>query len=1098
MNSQLPVKSPAKRAKLQLATALLLAPSLFLGNSPLAHAQFVLSQSPPISYSQDPAPNVILSLDDSGSMGWDSPTRMSSLKNALRAQFGDGATSKGKIPDGSIRLAWQAMWDNGRTTRPSGQQNNQSTLVGGAVNSLKSFEGTHRVAFENFVKSMTPNNGTPSHKMMTNVRSYMGTATGINSPFASKPTVQESPILSCRRTYHVFMTDGEWNDSTGSGNIGNYDNGFVWNPSTSTQQAWTALPNGTTYTPTSDQVRVYRDTIGGNQGTLSDWAFANWATDFSTASNDATPLWRTTGDTQTITSTVTGASTVLQRFWNPKNNPMTWQGVTQHTIGFGSGATSWSGNPDWDDTTDDNYGGAFNRLVNGEVTWQNVMSTSSVRTSELWHMALNGRGKFYPARSPAALEAAFNDILGGILLESTKPLTGISANTSNLRTDSQAFVAGYDTLKWSGSFKAYKLSVTGALAGTPTWAAETKLDALTTAELDTRKIFTHTGTAAAPFVWASLSGSQQTALGGGDATLGANRVNYLRGDRSLEATGAMRSRASRLGDIVNSQPWYVYGKPRSGLPDAGYSAFASANASRAPMVYVGANDGMLHAFNANTGAEEFAYVPRGVYANLKDLTIPGYLHRYFVDGDAFTADVNFSGSGSDWRTVLVGTLGNGGKGYFLLDVTSPGSFGTSKVLADRTDGADNDIGHMVLPPVRNDGDRSLSDQFVRTNDNKWSLIMGNGVNSTNARPVLLVQALTSSGVGSAPTKVVAGTTGATDAGDGNGLSAPRLIDLNGDGKVDVAYAGDMKGNLWRFDLTSSTPSAWSAKKLYTAVDDTAKVQPIGVAPMWKPHPKGGLMVFFGTGRNFANGDATSTDVQTLYGIWDVSTRSTAAGELTLQDPVTFSGRTRLVEQEHVSTVDSKGVTYYKVSDKTVTYALSALSGTTLVADSTSHLGWYLDIPLSGHRVVNHPYTFDRNLVQIQTLLPSRSSSGGLDESCGSTKVLGDESLLYVIDILSGAPSKANIFNVSGEVGAMKLPSGHTTLDIAQGKDIILVDPVPPEIPSSCTAGAASCDCPVGLPCPCDKNGDGKCDKDDQNRLTRNWGPRIPSASYTEH
>lgn len=1083
----------------RFAITMLLAPTLLLGWSPATQAQYVLSQSPPISFSQDPAPNVILTLDDSGSMSSGKPSRIKSLQDALRAQFGDGtAANKGKIPDGSIRLAWQTMWDNGRTKRPAGQQNYQNTLVPGAVNSLKSFDGSHRMAFENFVKSMSPNNMTPSHLMMTNVRNYMSTATGANSPFASKPTVTELPILSCRRSYHIFMTDGEWNSETtkGTGYIGDVDDGKMYNASTGTQVPWTTLPDGTLYEPTSAQVRAYRDTAGGTRGTLADWALANWKTDFSTAPNNITPLWRTTGETQTITSTVTGAKTVLQRYWNPQNNPMTWQGLTQHTIGFGTEATNWTGNPVWDDATDDNYGGGFSRLVNGELSWQNVMSASGARTSELWHMALNGRGKFYPARDAAALETAFDEILGGILLESTKPLTGISANTSNLRTDSQAFVAGYDTLKWNGSLKAYKLAVTGTLVGTPIWTAETYLDGLSTTALDSRKIFTHTGTAPAPFVWASLSATQKTALGGSDATLGENRVKYLRGDTTLEASGAMRSRASRLGDIVNSQPWYTHGKPRSGLNAyAGYRDFSNDQVSRSPMIYIGANDGMLHGFNASNGQEVLAYVPRGVYPALKELTIPGYLHRYFVDGSAFTGDANFGGGSSDWKTVLVGTLGNGGKGYFLLDVTSPTSFGATKVLADRTDGTDTDIGHMVLPPVRNDSEASLTDQIVMTNDGKWSLIMGNGVNSNSARPVLLVQALTSAGMATGPTKVIAGTTAATDAGNGNGLSPPRLVDLNADGKVDVAYAGDMKGNLWRFDLTSSSPGSWSAKKLYTAVDSGGAPQAISAAPMWKIHPKGGLMVMFGTGRNFASGDATTTDVQSLYGIWDISTRFATA--TTLQIPVAFTGRSRLVQQSHTTAVNKNGSTYYKLTANEVTYSLSPTNGSTLVADSDSDLGWYLDIPLTGHRVVDHLTTFDRTLVAIQTLLPSRSASGGADENCGSAKVLGNESLLYVVDILSGAPSPKNIFNVEGDIGAISLTGGHTTLNISQGKDSLLIDPIPPELPPSCKAGE-TCSCPVGEPCPCDKNGDGKCDKDDQTKLTRFWGPRVPSASYSEY
>jgi len=1071
MKTPKPARHIGTMSRPRLATTLLLAPARLLcggmlrAQSPLPAPPFTLTQSPPIASSQEPPPNVILTVDDSGSMGWDiygcktpdyrsavfgdmddpdrannpglpacpgaaqnpNPSRIANLKSALRSTFGNPSQgSKGIVPDDSIRLAWQAIDDTGSGARPSGLQNNQDVLTPGQPNTLLPFTGTHRSNFEAFVGSLIPDSrvGTALHKMMASVNGYMGT-TGLNGPFASVPGTTQQPELSCRRTYHILMTDGAWNSETVTpATIGNQDGVFPQ-----------ALPDGTAYINNA-QTRIYADVWGGAKGTVSDWAFANWARDFQPSiANTVRALKRVDSD-----ETVGGVS--MGPYWNPKNNPMTWQGVNQYTIGFGMSASKWAGAPLWNNITDDTYGGDYAALVNGSTAWQDVMATSNARSSELWHMALNGRGKFYPARSAAALDAAFKDILLGIFVDSSRPVSGLAANTANLRTPSLAYVSGYETTQWSGTLKAYPLAVSGTLADAPSWTAESYLDGLQPTALDARKIFTSTETSAVPFTWANLSTTQKGQLAGGDAALGENRVKYLRGERALESSGAMRSRSSRLGDIVNSQPWYTPGKPRSGLNMfAGYRGFANDNAARQPMLYVGANDGMLHGFDATNGQEKLAYVPRGVFANLKDLTLPGYTHRYYVDGDAFTGDAFFGGGDSNWKTVLVGTLGNGGKGYFLLDVSKPAAFGANQVLDDRTDGTDSDIGHMVLSPVTDDVDPALSDQIVQTNDGNWSVIMGNGFNSANAKPVLLVQTLTSSGLTAGPIKVVAGA--AADAGAGNGLSSPRVLDLNADGKVDVAFAGDMKGNLWRFDLSAASPSSWSARKLYTAVDGTGNPQPISAAPMWRTHPKGGLMLLLGTGRNFASGDAADTSAQSLYGIWDVSTRFARPG--TLQTPVAFTGRSDLVKQEHTTTVAANDTTYYKVTDNEVNYAVKTNtdpSDTTLVADLSGDfsLGWYLDIPLAGHRVVEQLSSFDSKLVKVQTLLPSRGATTTAANACEPSTVVPDESLLYVIDMLSGAPSKSNIFNVAGDIGAIKLPGGGNSLDIKQGKDLLLIEP----------------------------------------------------------
>ena len=362
------------------------------------------------------------------------------------------------------------------------------------------------------------------------------------------------------------------------------------------------------------------------------------------------------------------------------------------------------------------------------------------------------------------------------------------------------------------------------------------------------------------------------------------------------------------------------------------------------MLYVGGNDGMLHGFAAADGAEKIAYVPRGVISGLNLLTDPQYnnKHKYYVDGSPMTGDVDLGIGIQDpddpsytttytpaWRTLLVGTLGLGGKGYYVLDVTNPAAatapsgppgFAESNaaqlVMFDRTRGTgepapncavlsgtektactkavdeDKDIGHITARPVRDDVDSMRSTQITRMNNNRWAVVLGNGYNSANQRPVLLVQYLDGAKelVRIPVTSEAAGTGNAND----NGLAAPRLVDLNGDNRTDVVYAGDNLGNLWKFDLTDIDSTNWKiafgGSPLFTtrgpaALGATArtKIQPIsappsvrandrtmqvGTGPTAKTVPVGGMMVAFGTGRNITKTDAESVDVQTVYSVLD--------------------------------------------------------------------------------------------------------------------------------------------------------------------------------------------------------------------------------------
>lgn len=1098
--------------------------------------QMTFPTAPPGSSGVEPAPNVIVSVDDSGSMGWDVngcrtsdvdntiypsarrdgypgfhltgstgcptpptlsslPSRMADLRTALISQFGDGtATNRGQIADGRIRLAWQSMWNNGGSP-------GAGTLTPGAVNAMRPFENSppgtpggaqHRANFNTFVTNLRPVLGTPSHAVVSKVDTYMR-ATGTDSPWKNRPGVANSPELSCRRAYHIFMTDGSWNTEDGqiSGtllaappSIGNID-GNVQNlptPDPSVTSEFTQ-PIPSQYTPFTAQTRIYGDnwsnsvgTVQTNSfninsprtqprdlGTLSDFAFRSWVQDLQPGiANAVRPLIRFSGN-QTIGTGA--AATTMPEFWNPRNNPATWQHVVTHSIGFGNTASTWPGLPTWDTSVaangsrnDNPYAGDYVNLINGSVAWQNPMLASTtdgcvtasdgrrfctgnaVRSSELWHMAVNGRGKFYPARTGAALNSAFNDILNNALADTSKPLTSIAANTSTLKAGANAYIAGYSAKKWSGTLAARSLnSTTGAVQPAEVWNAATLLDAR---DFSDRFILSYgtLPTAAAPtgFAWATFGGlpaTQQTALnlnstGVADGN-GANRFNYIRGERTKEETatptpGIFRSRESKLGDIVNSGVWYV-GAPDSGYTLNSYSTFKTNNANRDPMVYVGANDGMLHGFSATTGVEKLAYIPQGIAQGpLRNLTDTNYAHRFYVDGHPFTGDYY---TGSAWKTALVGTLGAGGKGYFVLDATNPANFTSTQapnlVLADTTASADPDIGHIFSKPVVDTANNTR--QIVRLNNGKWAFVTGNGYNSTNEAPVLIIHYLD----GVTPTKklspcIPAPIAPATCAFAGaNGLSAPQLINLNGDGTADVAYAGDLKGNLWKFDLSAKSDSSWKVsfnnRPFFIARTATTPTAPsvrqaITTAPYWTTNKtKGGVMILVATGRNLTTADRTSTGVDALYAVHDdsehtttITNAATGATTLTITDtaPINLTSETglpdTLVQQSYyeTGTVDDSGYKYYRQTAKAVDY-----EGTT---PTNKKRGWYINWPKLGQRVLTNIEHFSGDAVFIQGAIPA-SETASTEETC-TPQASNEKGFIAVINANTGAPKSEPAFS----------------------------------------------------------------------------------------
>lgn len=1099
-----------------------------------------LAESPPGTVEPYVRPNVIISVDDSGSMDWqvtnsstgsstivapnadgswpNNAKRINILKYALKSIF-DPTHPKydaSLVPDKKIRLSWQTMWNNGGA--PDAKSVNNASMK---TNSMRVLEGTHRTNFLNFVTSLKASNGTPSHLMFSQADAYMRQPLGTSSAWASDPGTTGAPYLGCRRTYHIAMSDGRWNGTPFTG--GAQDNatnkalpdGMVYGGATAAEQKKTAL---------------YRDAWSN---TLADWAFKSWAEPMQTTGLTGTMLpaadYIKAPATEDFGTPTTPA--ILDRYWNPRYNPATWAHMVTYTIGFSTDATTWPGAPTIvappvAERVPFSYKGSFPDLVNGTKTWPDMGTGENVRALDLWHAALNGRGRFYAVTQGQDLEKAFREIVGQISTATDPDLSASATSGSNVsRSDVGKYTASYEPNKaWKGSITADKVKSDGTTMPDPGWAGKNtadKLDALSgvTGRLVLGWSNKWDGTkdkGGVTFKWASDESNLSTAqklwlqknVGGTDegATKGQQRLDFIRGDRSLEGSEATgytlakpyRERQSRQGDIINSDVWYT-GAPAGNSLLKGYAKFVRDNKSRPAMLYVGGNDGMLHGFAAADGEEKIAYVPQGIVPSLTLLTDPQYnnKHKYFVDGSPMTGDVDMNGGMQDpadpnygtysplWRTMLVGTLGLGGKGYFALDVTNPtattlldGTLGFAEANAqqlvklDRTRGAaepapncgamtgteqtnclkvveeDKDIGYIIAKPVRDDNDAMRSTQIARMNNNRWAVVMGNGYNSTNQRPVLLVQYLDGAKelLRIPVTNEAAGTGNAKD----NGLAAPRLVDLNGDGSADVVYAGDNLGNLWKFDLTSATPGDWKVafggNALFTTRGPVAlngvtrpKIQPISVPPTVRANDRkmevgsgptaktvqvGGMMVAFGTGRNVTKDDPTSLDVQTLYSVLDNTRYREVTSALGKRLEVHPGGGTCPSGADCVPAPAALGTGV--LAAKLAQQKFTELSGGDYATvDTVTNLeqtnwkdfnGWYLDLPAVGERLLKPMEFYDAsNLLTVWSQVPAKGSNVDPNvESCDSSSVDGERQYRTFVNIMDGKKPTVQIVDMDGD------------------------------------------------------------------------------------
>ena len=519
------------------------------------------------------------------------------------------------------------------------------------------------------------------------------------------------------------------------------------------------------------------------------------------------------------------------------------------------------------------------------------------------------------------------------------------ALTSNLLKSGTEVVyrAEYKAGLWTGTVRANYINADGVVQGNSPWIGNDTANILATTHWDTsRRIVTRTTAGAnVPFRWTSLDASQQAALGGG--TTGPQMLNFLRGERSNEAPAGLkfRSRTSVQGDIQQSTLLY----------------WNHSNGQK--RLYVGGNDGMLHVFNATSGSEVFAYVPSMLTARLPALAANPYVHNLYVNGGLAMADVMINGTA---RALLAGALGGGGKGLFMLDMTDPAP--VSEVAAASTikweisaaSAGFANLGYTYAAP-----------RLARMNSGTAAVVVGNGyLNSGSGRASLFI---VNADTGALIREI---DTGSGNAASPNGLSTVTTVDTDADGRVDYAYAGDIDGNLWRFDLRSIDPAAWSVSRLHT----TSPAQAITTAPAVVNHPLGGRMVIFGTGRMLNAADESDTAVHFVYGFWD---GAPAANTDWLDQTITefTSGTDRL----------------RRVSSRAPNWA------------SGGHRGWRLTLS-GGERVVGEsPFVIDERFYFTTTNPTVAAAAAG--QASGST-------WLMEVSFLTGGSPPLPIFDINDD------------------------------------------------------------------------------------
>jgi type IV pilus assembly protein PilY1 len=608
----------------------------------------------------------------------------------------------------------------------------------------------------------------------------------------------------------------------------------------------------------------------------------------------------------------------------------------------------------------------------------------------------HGNGEYYEASDASDLQEKLADALKSIAKRSASS-SSAAANTGRLTAGSYVYQARFNSAGWGGQLLAFaidsdKTSLTYGQILTNTageqifaWDAGSLVP-----EWADREIFTNETNGASDgqvFRWDSFSSTEKTAFFGGDTSM----LNYIRGQSDLDKT-VFRERVSGLGDIVYSTPYYV-GKPSARYldtiqPTVKYSDFVALHANRTPILYVGANDGMLHGFDVSTGVEKVAFIPHAVLPNLKNLADLDYSHQYFVDGSPTVVDAFVSGA---WRSVLAGGLNGGGQGIYALNVTDPASFDETGVNATKlfmwefTDSDDADLGFSYSRP-----------KIVKLEDGKWYAVFGNGFNNT----VNDVDLADKSNYYKLSTD-----TGMEEDPDGinrpNGFASVTTVDLNGDMITDHIYAGDLFGNVWKFSLKGNVPANWGMEyKLF----ETSTQQPITSALTVGRSKSGtGQMVYFGTGKYLETDDnnGATGGIQTFYAIHDKESYTVNGSSPVIAGRGQLLEQTITHEQSFSVLTDVMNTPDDNTDDILATVELRETSNN---VSTQSADGWYLDLVYNsieaGERIVSAPALRGEQIVFVTNVPAADPCSPGGDSWVMKLDAFSGKRLTHTYDVNS--------------------------------------------------------------------------------------------------
>lgn len=823
--------------------------------------------------------------------------------------------------------------------------------------------------------------GTPLRAALSKVgRMYAGKLlTGSNDP------VQ----YSCQQNFAILATDGYWNGDAGYKMDGSTDVGD--------QDGASGVK-----TPYKDALK--------KSNTLADVAQYYYETDLR--ADDTTGALGAGIDVGKNNVPGSAEDTQIQ------------QHMTTFTLGLGLSGTL-------DYAEDYRSGGSadYNQILQGTKSWPAPVADKPTAIDDLWHAAVNGRGTYFSAQNPTSLVSGLSKALAGVSARTGAAAAAATSNLQPVAGDNFLFLALYRSVKWDGDLQAKTINPNTGAISSSIWSAQSLLDTKVSATSDTRtKLYTFDSdsgstTKLKTFVWGNLSAAeklhfknkcansllsqcpeltsaQQTSVDGG-----LNLVAFLRGQTGNEeqtgnADPLYRDRDHVLGDIVSAQPVYVK-KSTFNYVDDNYAAFALAQKTRRAVVYVAANDGMLHAFDStaggtNAGSELWAYIPPMVMPTLYKLADKNYSskHQYYVDGTPSVGDIcpnapSSTCTSSQWKTILVGGLNSGGKGYYALDITDPDS---PKALWNFSDVDDADMGLSYGNPI------------ITKMNGKWVVALTSGYNNTGGDGKGHLYILNAN-TGELLLKLNT-TVGSSSSPSGLAKISAWVDSPLTNNSTQRIYGGDLEGNVWRFDI--QTPPASKQATLFAQLGNVspADTQPITIKPILAEIPGTNTSVIIvGTGRYLGDTDRSDTSIQSIYALKDGPTATTLGKVRSLP---TIVKQTMTTNADLITRTTSKNAVNWNTKS-----------------------GWYLDLNPSNES------PGERVNVDMQLQLGLLTVAGNVPEQNACT--VGGYAWLYFLNFATGQFSPNATDQIAGvRLSGNALVAGINTIKLNTGKTVTIV------------------------------------------------------------